>query len=239
MSLGEIKSALTRLAGLASSGAKLIDAGSEIHRALAGTDPVGTLPGPPQVTLLRQAPGAPLRKDMIPVRTLEERVAIVAGQVVEGRTNPAVIESARAVVAKQCKQPGGKTGWCIPPHDALAEIQAIFYAVRDRLVRYTSDPIGTDMFASARASLKTKAGDCAQQTVAMGAHLGAIGHPYELVCVQEKGEPDYSHIFGRTAYVDKAGVLQVVTVDAAVQEPPGWEVPDSWIVKRVCFEVPG
>jgi hypothetical protein len=239
MSLGELKAALSRLSGFASSAEKLIGAAHDIHKALSGTDAVGTLPKPPEVTLVRQLPGAPITATRVPVRTLEERVAIIAGQIVEGRTSPQIIESARAIVSKQCRGPNGKSTWCIPPRVPRPEIEAVFYAIRDQKVRYVSDPVGVDLFSSARSSLKTKGGDCGGLTAVLGAHIGALGHPCELVVIQERGSDDFSHVYLRTAFTDESGTLQVLTLDPSVDEPAGWECPKERVVRRVCFEVPG
>lgn len=170
------------------------------------------------------------------VRNIEERVALVVGLVQRGATDKDIIAKAREIVSKRC---GAR--WCVAPRDWKGEITAVHNAVRDKLVRYTRDPDGVDLFAHPKHSLKMGAGDCDEMIALEGALLRAIGFPFELVVVETVNAPikgEFEHIFGVTAYEDARGKPIGVWLDPTVDKPVGWRVPESMVVREQAFPVP-
>lgn len=91
------------------------------------------------------------------VHSLPERIKHIQARVRKGKLHPDVIYFARKAITQKCGQK-----WCIDEKNNLAESKAIFEAVRAN-VRYTSDPLGVDLYAAPERTLETKAGDCFPQ----------------------------------------------------------------------------
>lgn len=119
---------------------------------------------------------APLNFKKTRVRTIQERVAKVHEQLIQGTHDPAVYALAREVLTKKCGD-----DWCVPQKDHRAEVTALFDEVKKR-VRYTWDPVAYDAFQTPRKTLALKAGDCLPATTLVltgGYKLTPIGEVRE------------------------------------------------------------
>lgn len=65
-------------------------------------------------------------------------------------------------------------------------------------VKYVPDPRGTELFEEATKTMKTRAGDCDDQTILTGSLMMSIGIPTSMAFVSEKPfdpkNPDYGHV---------------------------------------------
>lgn len=235
MGLGEFLGRIT--AGL--TGAKMLadalglKAEQEAPRAIAGS--TGRLA--PVVAIK----GAKLTNH--DVRNIDQRVALIVGLVQRGASDPDIIAKAKEIVSRKCKAGrNGKEDWCIQARDWKGEIVAVHNEVKDKLVRYTRDPDGVDLFLSAKMTMRTGAEDCDSMIGLELALLRAIGFPVELVVVETTNAPvkgEYEHIFGCAGYEDADGSPRAIWLDPTVREKPaGWRVPESMCVREKSYAVP-
>jgi len=89
------------------------------------------------------------------VYTLTQRVQRISEQLAKGVRDPKVYGLARAVLSQR----NSDGSWVVPEKDSLAEIRALFYAVKSR-VRYTWDPMWYDAFQTPGKTLELGTGDC-------------------------------------------------------------------------------
>lgn len=115
----------------------------------------------------------------------------------DGGKDPLVIQTARALVAG------------LPQYDRAGEIRALHAFVRDA-IRYTNDPIDTELLSTARAILEMKTGDCDEKSTLLAALLRAIGRPSRFVALAMNGSDLYSHVLVQTPW-DK-GWLTLETI---------------------------
>jgi len=160
------------------------------------------------------------------VRTIQERVAYVHEQMLQGTRDPKIYALAREVVTKKCGD-----DWCLPEKDHRAEATAIFNEVRKR-VRYTWDPTDYDAFQTPAKTLELQAGDCDDYVSLTGALLRSLGHKVRSRIVQTKGSDTWNHIY---LVVNING--QWMPLDPSVKQPAGWEVPQAMVIRKQDFDV--
>lgn len=88
------------------------------------------------------------------VNSLDDRMAAIIEMGHRGKSEPSVVEWTRNAVTQRC---GGN--WCTPEKDTMAEIRAIYGALRQD-IRYTSDIRGLDTYANPKHTLRMRSGDC-------------------------------------------------------------------------------
>jgi len=101
-----------------------------------------------------KTPSGDIRLKTHQIKNLDERIEYLRKLVEQGKRDPVVYEFARRAVNKKCG-----SNWCVPEKDNLAEIKALFQAIRGN-VRYTSDIAGIDSYQAPRHTLKLRTGDC-------------------------------------------------------------------------------
>ncbi len=109
-------------------------------------------------------------------------------------------------------------------HNSLAELQALFEFVRDR-VRFTSDILGVETLQGPAYTLRVMAGDCDDRAVLLVALARSIGLPADLsfrVVALNKARPgSFSHVYvvaslnGRRIALDPTYPIN----------PMGWQYP--------------
>lgn len=171
---------------------------------------------------------------LVTVRTIDDRIKIIRKLIRESRTDPEIIERARSIVNQPCGTPQAPK-WCVPEKNPRAEVEAVHTYVKAHL-RYVSDPVGHDTYASARAVFRMRGGDCDELHAAEAALLGALGYDCEIVAIQERGERAPNHVYLRTAYVEN-GELVVLPLDPSTDNPPGWEPPAEGLVWRRAYRI--
>ncbi len=97
----------------------------------------------------------PLKFAHTRVRTIQERVARVHQQMIQGTRDPKIYELVSKVLAKK----DGDGNWVVKEKDHWGEAQALFNEVRKR-VRYTWDPVDYDAFQTPARTLELMTGDC-------------------------------------------------------------------------------
>lgn len=117
---------------------------------------LGAIQAPSAATV---EPGSQPKVTIRNVENLEERVEYIAGMIHKGKLDPKVRKVATAILTKKCKDERGEETWCVPEKDWVAEIEAVFNAVRQK-VRYTMDVYGVDTYQHPKWALMWKAGDC-------------------------------------------------------------------------------
>ncbi len=169
----------------------------------------------------------PLQFQAHTVRTLQDRVAYIHKQMIQGTRDPKVYELARSVVSKR----NADGSWAVPEKDNWAEAQALFNEVRKR-VRYVFDPIDYDAFQTARRTLEMNSGDCDDYSSLLGAMCRSVGLNVRTRVVQTKDSDTWNHIY---LVVNIGGTWKAL--DASMAKPAGWEVPKDWVTKVQDFEV--
>jgi hypothetical protein len=119
----------------------------------------------------------------------------------------------------------------VKPKDYLGEVKALFEWVQQN-VRYTKDPFRVEVLHSARRMLQSRAGDCDDMSILLGAMLEAIGHPVRLVLVG----PDplrpglFTHI-----YLEVAHKGRWMPLDPTMPYPMGW-APRGLVKEVIAIE---
>jgi hypothetical protein len=175
--------------------------------------------------------GAGPKMTVLRVKSIEERVSYIVKAIQKGKHEPRVHEFARKAVTKKC----GKD-WCVAERDWQGEQDAVFLAVRQR-VRYTLDTHGVDLFMSAKNILRFNSEDCDGATIILGSALQAIGHPVMLPVYWLKGAKSWGHI-SLYGGLPPQRPTRWRSLDASVNEEPGWEVPRAHVKKKLVFKVP-
>ncbi len=166
------------------------------------------------------------------VRNIDERVAYVHTQMIQGTRDPKIYKLKSAILSKRCDDGKGGDTWCIPEKDAWAEATAFFNEVRKR-VRYTWDPTDFDAFQTPAKTLELQTGDCDDYTSLLGALCRTAGHQVRSRIVQLKGSSQpWDHIYLRV----KVG-NGWKTLDCSVDKPAGWEVPDDMVQRKQDYDV--
>ncbi len=156
------------------------------------------------------------------VKTIEQRVEILAKLIRKGGLDPKIRERALKILTRKC---GGT--WCVPEKKWGKELVALFADARQS-VRYTKDPLRADGFQSALRTLGWAGGDCDDYTSLLGSELEAVGYPTKIRVVQTVGEPSWNHVY-LLAGIKELGKAETrwVPLDASLNKPAGWEVPGA------------
>src|SRR5271170_7121870 len=85
----------------------------------------------------------------------------------------------------------------LPQYDRVGEIIALHAFVRDA-IRYTSDPLDTELLRTPRAILEMGVGDCDDKSILLASLLRCIGHPSRYVAIEMEGLKGYSHVYVET-----------------------------------------
>lgn len=174
----------------------------------------------------REGRKVPLNFKEVRVRSIQERVALVHQQLLHGTRDPKVYGLAREILTRKCGD-----DWCVPEKAHRKEAEALFAEVRKR-VRYTWDPTDYDAFQTPAKTLALRAGDCDDAVSLLGAMLRSVGHKVRTRIVQTKGSDTWNHIYLLT-HVDG----QWMPLDPTVKNPPGWEVPAGYVIRKQDFDV--
>ena len=167
------------------------------------------------------------------VRSLDERLAVIARKANEGKIDPRVIAWARRELSRKCN--GGWNGeqWCVPEKNTEAEIAAIFKGLR-RDVRYTSDPVGVDTYAHPKRVLELGGADCDETAGTACAALMSVGIPCRFKVIRTKDSQSFNHIFVQGG-TPKNNPTKWISLDATVPVQPGWEAPASMVAEARIY----
>lgn len=176
------------------------------------------------------------------IEDIDDRVALIGGLIRKGSLSADLRERTVEILAQKCDVLGrvdNKAGarWCVPEKDCLAEVKALFEAVRNPkskyAVRYTRDALLADVFtAPERTLLKSHGGDCDDYVITLGSMLMAVGHQVKLrvIATRRNGVDDriapWSHIYLITP-TDFDNPRKWISVDASMDKPLGWEAPGA------------
>ncbi len=199
-----------------------------ISSALKTGEAFGRAPVGPQKMKASVSAKTPLNFEERRVKSIEQRVAFVHEQMVKGTRDPVIYALAREVLSRQ----DANGNWKVREKDNWGEVQALFWEVRKR-VRYTWDPTDFDAFATPRKTLALKAGDCDDQVALLGALLRSVGYKVRSRIVQTKGETNWNHIYLAVEVPGKGWT----PLDTTVAQPPGWEVPKEFVIRKQDFAV--
>lgn len=98
------------------------------------------------------------------VNSMAERVAWIRKGALEDSLDPKVVTAARKMISQKRTGRDGRKTWAVPEKDKRAEADAIFWAIKDPnsdfAIRYTSDHVTVDMFASTELIQRVPAEDC-------------------------------------------------------------------------------
>ena len=160
------------------------------------------------------------------VGSIDARVEEIRKLIVKGSEHPRVREAALGVLTKKC---GDK--WCTAEKSYKAEIDALFYALRDPksplAMRYVRDHVTLDQFTAADKLLDLKAGDCDCGSILLGSMLRSVGYPVKLRIMQAKGADSWSHIW-IAAGSPPTNPTRWTGLDWSVESAvPGWQAPGA------------
>lgn len=227
---GFVLSALATWRDGQNSGKGTLEGGD--RRGLSGTNPgQKALP----------AAGRPKTKNY-DVTDIDSRVSLVGDLIRRGSLNSDLREAVVKVLSQKCDALGRVAAkgdrYCVPEKDCMAEVTALFNAVRNPKsplsVRYVRDSVLADVFTAAERTLfKTHGGDCDDYSVTLGAMLMAAGHPVRLrvIATRRNGTPDneapWAHIYLLTPTKFDDPNAKWISVDASMDRPLGWEAPGA------------
>jgi len=160
------------------------------------------------------------------VGSIDARVEEIRKLILKGSLHPAIREKALEIVSKKC---GDK--WCLKEKSYQAEIDAIFWAIRDPkskdAIRYVRDHATVDQFHGADKILKLHAADCDDYVVLLGSLLRSIGYPGKLRIMQAQGADSWSHIYYLCGS-PPTNPTRWTALDASVDTAtPGWQAPGA------------
>lgn len=191
-------------------------------------------------------PGKPKTQNY-DVTDIDSRVSLVGDLIRRGSLNSDLREAVVKVLSQKCDALGRVSSkgdrYCVPEKDCMAEVTALFNAVRNPKsplsVRYVRDSVLADVFTAAERTLfKTHGGDCDDYSVTLGAMLMAAGHPVRLrvIATRRQGTPDkdapWAHIYLLTPSKFDDPNAKWLSVDASMDRPLGWEAPGAADVAR-------
>lgn len=188
----------------------------------------------------KKALGPPKTKNY-DVTDIDDRVSLIGDLIRRGSLNSNIREATIKLVSQTCDRlgrtdPNGDR-YCVPEKNCLAEVKAIFDAVRNPKskyrMRYVRDAVLADVFVDAERSLMNNhGGDCDDYAIAIGSMLMSIGHPVRLrvIATRRSGVPDkdapWAHIYLLTpAKFDDNS--KWIAVDGSMDKPLGWEAPGA------------
>jgi transglutaminase-like putative cysteine protease len=117
----------------------------------------------------------------------------------------------------------------LPQYDRVGEITALHAFVRDA-IRYTSDPLDTELVRTPRAILEMGVGDCDDKSILLSSLLRCIGHPSRYVAIELEGLAGYSHV-----YVEAPIGRQWVGLETIKPVNVGWQ--PSGVTRRMVVHV--
>ncbi len=162
---------------------------------------------------------------------IEGRVSHIVKMIRKYREDPRIRDIASAILTKRCGD-----SWCVPEKDWLAELEAVFKAIKKN-IRYTRDIVSKVTFVSpVRTLAQYHIGDCDDLTIALGSILGHIGYPVKLRVIQTVGNKDYNHIY-LLAGIPPSRPTKWVAMDASVNKPMGFQAPREIVIKYRDFMV--
>lgn len=181
------------------------------------------------------------------VTDIDDRVSLIGDLIRRGSLNSNIREATIKLVSQTCDRlgrvdPNGDR-YCVPEKNCLAEVKAIFDAVRNPKskyrMRYVRDAILADVFVDAERSLMSNhGGDCDDYAIAIGSMLMSIGHPVRLrvIATRRNGVPDndapWAHIYLLTPTKFDDPKAKWISVDGSMDKPLGWEAPGAAEVAR-------
>lgn len=217
---------------------------SGVGRRRAPVQVIDSAPYAAESPLLRR----PAQGKVENVQSLSQRVQRIRKLIRKGAVDPAIRKLAGAVVARRNLD----GTWAVPEKDWRGEAVAMFNFVRAN-VRYTRDSAFADTYVHPARTLFDRAnpkkagsiGDCDDYTITLGALLAAIGHTPEIRVVAAKNgddeKPDWNHIYLRDRLPAGGAIAgaggEIITLDASVNKPAGWEVPKERIYRVKDFQV--
>ena len=113
----------------------------------------------------------------------------------------------------------------VPSRDWEAEVKALFDYTR-KVIRYTRDPAGVELFQSPTRALDHGIGDCDDQVIFLGSLLASVGYPLRLRVISLKGVDYFQHIYLLVG-LPPHDPQKYMALDPSRPEPAGWELPDS------------
>lgn len=164
------------------------------------------------------------------VRNLDDRIKNLRVRVEKGIRDPEVYAFARSAVNKKC---GAE--WCVPEKNDLAELKALYRAIRDK-VRYTSDIRGIDSYQNPQRTLEFGTGDCDDYSTLACATAMSIGFPCRFKAIRTKGANDWNHIYSEIGY-PKRLPKKWIPFDASIEMGLGWEAPSKMVSEAKTFPV--
>jgi transglutaminase-like putative cysteine protease len=125
------------------------------------------------------------------------------------RTSPDLISAARSIVFLELAK------------DEVSEARTLFQFVRDR-VRYVRDVLDVETLSNPMLTLRTRSGDCDDQSTLLATLYEAIGFPTRFVVAGYTLPHIYEHVYLQV-FVDG----EWVSCDPTESEPFGWEPSDA------------
>lgn len=111
----------------------------------------------------------------------------------------------------------------VPSRDWDGEVNSLFDYTR-KVVRYTRDPAGVELFQSPMRAKDHGIGDCDDQCIFLGSLLASVGYPLKLRVISLKGVNHFQHIYLLVG-LPPHDPQKYMPLDPSRPEPAGWELP--------------
>jgi hypothetical protein len=129
----------------------------------------------------------------------------------------------------------------VPAHDEIAEMQALYNWVK-RNIRFTKDPVSKEKLYPPQEVLKTKAGDCDDISMLLGALLLSVGYPARLITVSANAQnpEQFSHVYVEGEAPPHSGnwiAMDAARLDSQFGlEPPRYFRKRAWSLTDDTFQ---
>ena len=158
-------------------------------------------------------------------KNIDDRIDMIFDEIDVGKREPVI----RQLLGEILKN--------VPEKDYEAELEAIFDWVRKN-IRYTRDPHNLELFQKPSRIIELGLADCDDLSILIGAMVQSIGYPLRLrVIGVQSADPE--HIYPLAGVPPSETDLentQWVAMDASVDQPIGWQLPQNQLKSVVDYE---
>lgn len=156
---------------------------------------------------------------------IEDRIDMIFEEIDSGKRDPVI----RQLLSEILKD--------VTEKDYEGELQAIFDWVRKN-IRYTRDPHNLELFQKPSRIIELGLADCDDLSIIIGAMVQSIGYPLRLrVIGVQSADPEHIYpLVGVPPSENNLESIQWVAMDASVNQPIGWQLPQNQLKSAVDYE---
>lgn len=157
--------------------------------------------------------------------SIDDRIDMIFEEIDNGKRDPII----RQLVSEILRG--------VTEKDYENELGAIFAWVRKN-IRYTRDPHNVELFQKPSRIVEMGIADCDDLSILIGAMVQSIGYPVRLrVIGVQSADPEHIYpVAGVPPSENEKENLEWVAMDASVNEPMGWQLPQNQLKSVIDYE---